>query len=83
VTLSPWGVTEEQIEANTHHYIIFDESSDWNLPRKWKRASVDPVSVGQWTGLFDVDKKRIYEGDVEITLFSYYTKKNLQWEVGS
>ncbi len=46
------------------HYIFFTESMDWGLPTRKLKASVDPKSVGESTGLHDKNGVEIYERDV-------------------
>lgn len=61
-TPSPIGdwVMPEDIK----HVIIHDEFSDWNMPREMEAECVDPETVGWSTGMFDVNKTEIFEGDL-------------------
>lgn len=47
-----------------HHYIIFDQSTDWGLPNRHLQAEVDPDTVCEYIGIADKNKKPIFEGDI-------------------
>lgn len=44
--------------------IITDSIEDWNMPKKLQAVDVDPKTVGMCTGLYDIEKNRIFEGDI-------------------
>ena len=49
---------------NTHHYILFDEMTDWGLPNRKLRADINPATLCEYTGKLDYNKKRIWEHDI-------------------
>lgn len=48
----------------THHFIIFEEMTDWELPNKRYRADIDVSTLGQYLGITDSKGCKIYEGDI-------------------
>ncbi len=56
-----------------HHYIIWDEMTDWGLPNRWLKSEVDGKSISQFSGFKDRNKKKVYDGDI-VNLYGYFTK---------
>lgn len=46
----------------TKHYIRYYHAGDWNLGM-WIDEEVDPLTIGQYTGIDDTDGLKIFEGD--------------------
>lgn len=59
----PEGDAKKFEAEQVDHYIFFTESSDWGLPTRKLKATIDPKSVGEWTGARDKNNRKIYEGD--------------------
>ena len=83
---------EKWYKEHTKHLIAFDGFSDWWMPRGIDVCtSIAPDSIGQSTGLFDVNKKEIFEGDiVKYTLYNKsvlyevkYNNSTLSWQLSN
>lgn len=48
------------------HLIVFDDFSDWNMPRGLVYVHVDPETLCRRTGKLDAGGKNIFENDVVI-----------------
>ena len=51
-------------EENTHHYIVFEQMTDWGLPNKHLRAEILPETLCQCTGLKDKNGTLLWENDI-------------------
>lgn len=79
-------------KEHTKHLIAFDGFSDWWMPRGINVCTtIDEKSIGQSTGLFDINKKEIFEGDiVKYTLYNKsvlyevkYNNSTLSWQLSN
>lgn len=58
---------KEDYEKNPvpiHHYIAVDRMTDWGMPNELTLHEVRPDTICQFTGLTDVDGKKIWENDI-------------------
>lgn len=51
-------------EKNAHHYIVFEQMTDWGLPNRHLRAEILPDTLCQCTGMPDKNRKMIWENDI-------------------
>ena len=68
--------SKEEFDANIKDCIVLDGMSDWGLSKPINVFEVDPDTVSQFTGLYDCDKKEIYEGDVVVSTDDSFAKAN-------
>lgn len=47
-----------------HHYILFDQMTDWGLPNQHFKVEVMPETVCECSGIGDANHKFIYERDI-------------------
>ncbi|MDD3337836.1 MAG: YopX family protein [Lachnospiraceae bacterium] len=66
---------------NDHHYILFDQMTDWGLPNRKLRADINPDTLCEYTGLFDNNSVRIWEHDIIRLINTYNHPATESWYV--
>jgi uncharacterized phage protein (TIGR01671 family) len=55
---------EEPKEPECACLVIESGFSDWNMPKPILGHEVDPATVGQYTGICDRNKVKVFDGDI-------------------
>lgn len=58
---------KEDYERNPvpiHHYILFEQMTDWGMPNNLYKVEIDETTLCQYTGLTDKNGNKIWENDV-------------------
>lgn len=86
ISRTPAPIGDSVKPEDEHHLIIFDEFSDWNMPRGIKYVEVDASTVGQYTGKHIAERqatddnayknmKRLWQDDL-IAIYSIHYDGN-------
>jgi len=60
----------DEIKEEPKHYIVKTGDADWNMYRPMDMIEVDKNTIGQFTGFFDKNNCKIFEGDIVEGKFS-------------
>lgn len=61
---TPYCAGDRIRKKDLEHLIICKGYSDWGMPCGVDYYAVDPETVGQWIGILDVNKIKVYENDI-------------------
>ena len=76
--------SEEEYEQHpevTHHYIAFDQITDWGMPCKKLMVAINPDTLCQFTGKVDNNSKCIWEHDIVKVTNTYNNPATVLWYV--
>jgi uncharacterized phage protein (TIGR01671 family) len=62
-----------------HHYILFDQMTDWGLPNRHLQAEIRPETLCQYTGRMDKNHKPIYDGDIVTVTLNDTSYHLIEW----
>ena len=57
-------MAEKEGNDPRHHYLYFDETTDWGLPNNHRKVEIDINTLCQCTSLVDKNKVSIFENDI-------------------
>lgn len=83
----PYPISSKSLnEDDFEHLIVLDGFSDWSMGKPIEFHHVDPMTIGRFTGIMDINKKRVFEDDFVRCRDVYklvYFEGTVCWESGS
>ena len=78
----PLQCVVSDISEKSKWYILQTAFADWNMPRAMETIKVIPETVCQYTGLSDINNKKIFDGDIvkQKTTKEYKRYNSFEWE---